>query len=310
MELFAQPAPGATEQAKANPCYIAAFEKHDRDQNGAIDISELNSAMQEFQQTVERGLPQRPFNQTTLILLAGRFAPEGGGIKREQFCRMAEYLYCLKDTFCKIDGSQNGSISIFKLCEALQSESVKVAVFPGGGEAIVRAYDQDRNGAITFDEFVQMRLAWDYYLAAWDSNVQPGAQWITDVELVKVLEFIKNRVDFDAPVHNPYWSPLRCTAKKLIGAFGEGSILQPATQLNREQFCRMMEWLKLQRQKFIAADVNSSGKIDLDEFIALASVPLPTAHLKEMFRGYDVDRSGTIEFNEFLEMMLDPALFR
>lgn len=330
--LSDRPDSHAKKQATTNAQYLDAFVRHDRDKNSYIDMAELNLVLQEVQQEVEKSqlsacgddkwlvackdVPKRPFNQTTLTLLAGNYVhgggrsvlagqsvPEGARISFQQFCEMAQYLECLRDIFCQIDGWQNGCISISKLCDAffpkktIPGTPFEQGYFPGGRDAIVRAYDEDGNGVITFDEFVQMRLEWDYYKDAWGCNKSHFANGITSHELVDVLKFIKQRLDF-VPDHNPWRILTLSTATELVRTFGSGNGI-----LDQEQFCRTMEWLKGQRKKFTNADKNNSGRLDRQEFFD-SNPTMPQQDLHKLFNSYDKDKSGQIEFDEFLQMTL------
>eukprot|EP00971_Amphidinium_carterae_P090175 1785150-Amphidinium_carterae.2 len=88
----------------------------------------------------------------------------------------------------------------FEQCCVVRLRSgFNVTGIPGGGdplsmmvaEKIGRAYDealaQDKNGVLTFDEFVQLRLEWDCYLDAWSSNVPMGSNSIAPQQLLGVL---------------------------------------------------------------------------------------------------------------------------
>merc|ERR1740120_412070 len=250
---------------------------------------------------------------------------------------MMQYLEILKNIFIKIDTDKTGSINVNELSRALSESGFTVTGFPGGGdplslmvaEKIGRAYDLDGNGVLTFDEFVQMRLEWDTYLTAWSSEVPLGASGITPEKLVEVLEAIKKTVEpvsllamnpavanlsgfcqqtFLGPmyytsmysVQRPF---LVSTVGKLIQKFGCGSVV-----LTFEQFCMMMEWLKVQKSRFVAADLSRSGKISVPELsvaFAKSGITLPNNELLALVAKYDENRSGMIEFDEFLQMVIE-----
>merc|ERR1712048_594244 len=101
-------------------------------------------------------------------------------------------------------------------------------------------------------------------------------------------------------VHRPFQVK---TAELLIVKFGAGSAI-----LNFEQFCMMMEFLKEQKSKFVAADIKQNGKIDLNELataFAASGLPMSLPSLIEIGRRYDQDNSGGLEFDEFLQMMCE-----
>jgi len=340
--MFEDAAPSAKRRATANPEYQQAFRRFDRDGSGTIDLNELSSALQAVEQSVEGGTQQalfpHPFNPTTLIWLAGKYAANGGGvIRRREFCEMMQYLEILKNIFGQIDADRSGNISVAELSRALNLSGFNVTGFPGGGdslslmvaEKIGRSYDLDGNGVITFDEFVLMRLEWDSYLNAWSSEVPPGADGIAPQKLTEVLEAVKRTVEpvsalaitplaANLPGFCPqsFLSPmfytsmdvdprpfLECTVVRLIHKFGCGSVV-----LNFEQFCMMMEWLREQKKKFLAADLDCSGKINVQELsiaFAKSGMPLPIDQLLAIAGRYDLDGSGQLRFDEFLQMMIE-----
>lgn len=341
--MFEEPNQLAKRQATMNPEYQAAFQTFDTDRSGTIDLNELNNALQAVKQSVEAGTSQQVmfstgFSAHSLLWLAGKYAAQGGGaIGLQQFCEIMQYLECLKNLFQQIDADHSGNISVGELSRALSLSGFNVTGFPGGGDAlslavaekIGRNYDLDSNGAITFDEFVLMRLEWDNYLDAWGSVAPPGATGIAPQQLLAVLETIKKRAEpLSALAMNPlaaslpgfcassFLSPmfynsmhtverpfLQQTAIRLIQKFGGGSAI-----LTFEQFCMMMEWLKEQKRKFTAADRDRAGKINLKELhlaFAQSGLPLPIQQVLEIASRYDADGSGQLEFDEFLQMMTE-----
>jgi len=344
--MFEDADPLAKRQATMNPEYQQAFRMFDADMSGTIDLNELNNALQAVKQSVEGGTAQqmqqamfpKPFNPSTLIWMAGKYAAEGGGvIGPQQFCEIMQYLETLKNIFGQIDVDRSGDISVQELSRALTLSGFNVTGFAVGGDAlslmvaekIGRAYDLDGNGVITFDEFVQMRLEWDNYLNAWGAVALPGASGIAPPKLVALLEGIKKSMEpmsvlamnpmaaslsgfcpqsFLGPMYynSMYSAPrpfLECTVVRLIQKFGAGSAI-----ISFEQFCMMMEWLKDQKKKFVAADQDRSGKIDVQELstaFAQSGMPLPIQQLLVVARRYDLDGSGQLGFDEFLQMMTE-----
>jgi Ca2+-binding EF-hand superfamily protein len=333
----------AKRQATANPEYQQAFRRFDTNGDGTIDLNELNSALQAVEQSVEGGTQQalfpHAFNSTTLVWLAAKYSAKGGGvIGHQEFCEMMQYLHSLKILFAQIDVDHSGNISVEELSRALSLSGFNVTGCPTGGgdplsisvaNKIGTAYDLDGNGVLTFDEFVQMRLEWDNYLKAWSAEVPPGAGGIAPQKLVEVLEAIKRSVEpvsvlalnpsaanlsgfcpqaflgsmYYSSMHTDPRPFLESTVVRLIQKFGCGSVV-----LNFEQFCMMMEWLKEQKKKFIAADLDCSGKIGLQELsaaFAKSGVPLPYDQLLAIAGRYDIVGDGSIGFDEFLQMMTD-----
>merc|ERR1712113_1306481 len=85
-----------------------------------------------------------------------------------------------------------------------------------------RAYDADRNGVLSFDEFVQMRLEWDCYLDAWSGNVPPGSDHIAPQQLLAVLEAIKQSLE---PIGNMALNPGPFAG--MLGNFNVGAAFSP-----------------------------------------------------------------------------------
>jgi len=340
--MFADTDPTIKRSCTANPEYMAAFRNFDTNRNGNIEISELNAALQAVKQSVEKDskaqfFPQ-PFNANTVLWLAARFAQVGGAvIGFQQFAEMMLYLEGLKEIFSQIDTDRTGDINVSELSRALYLSGFFVTGIPGGGdplslmvaERIGRAYDADRNGVLTFDEFVQLRLEWDCYLDAWAVHVPSGANAITPVELLRVLDAVKDSLEpVSALALNPALSALsgfnasavltallyssmfkvkrpfqQKTAELLITRFSGGG-----TTLNFEQFCMLMEFLKEQKSKFAHVDVNKTGTIDLQELadaFSASGLPMPLESLISLGRRYDQDNSGALEFDEFLQMMAE-----
>jgi len=340
--MFAAPDPLSKKLCTGNPEYRAAFTAFDTDGSGNIDICELNNALQAVKRSVEGSSMHiffpAPFNPNTVLWMAAKFAASGGGaIYFQQFAEMMHYLEGLKLIFAQIDADGSGSINVSELSRALSQSGFSVTGMPGGGDAlslmvaekIGRAYDADGNGTLSFDEFVQLRLEWDCYLDAWAAHVQPGSNTISPNQLLKVLDAVKQSLE---PVgalalspalaglsgFNPagavvgllYQSMFQAhrmfqprTAEVLIRRFSGGSGL-----VNFEHFCMLMEFMKAQKAKFAAVDVNKSGTINLEELhraFAESGLPMPVESLLALGRRYDQDNSGGLEFDEFLQMMCE-----
>lgn len=340
--MFAEPDQVSKKLCTSNPEYMAAFKVFDTDGSGNIDIAELDNALQAVKRQVESHSMKiffpGPFNPRTVLWLAARFAASGGGtIYYPQFAEMMQYLEGLKTIFSQIDTDGSGCINVSELSRALSLSGFSVTGVPGGGDAlslmvaerIGRAYDADENGTLSFDEFVQLRLEWDCYLDAWAAHVPYGAIAITPNELLKVLDRVKQSLEpvgtlalspalaalsgFQAAgviaglLYSSMFQVQRCfqvrTAELLIRKFSGGSGV-----VNFEQFCMLMEFLKAQKAKFAAVDVNKTGTIDVTElgsaFLA-SGLPMPVDNLIALGRRYDQDNSGGLEFDEFLQMMAE-----
>jgi len=340
--MFAEPDAVAKRFCTSNPEYMSAFKVFDTDGSGTIDICELNNALQAVKRSVEShsmtAFFRAPFNANTVLWLAARFsAPAWGAIYFQQFAEMMQYLEGLKAIFEQIDTDGTGDLSVNELSRALNLSGFSVTGLPGGGdplslmvaERIGRAYDADHNGALSFDEFVQLRLEWDCYLGAWAAHVPAGAIAISPNELLKVLDAVKRSLEpmgalavhpcmtglagfscagiLGTLIYNSMFTVQRPfqlrTAELLIGKFSGGSGL-----LSFEQFCMLMEFLKAQKAKFMAVDQSRNGTIsltDLSNAFAASGLPMPVENLVALGRRYDQDNSGALEFDEFLQMMCE-----
>mmetsp|Transcript_52924 Transcript_52924/g.123897 ORF Transcript_52924/g.123897 Transcript_52924/m.123897 type:complete len:365 (-) Transcript_52924:125-1219(-) len=342
--MFAEPDPVAKRYCTANPEYRIAFQRFDADGTNTIDIRELANALQAVKDSIEsptlRSMQWSPqnFHANTVLWLASRFAAGSGGvIQFPQFAEMMQYLQSVKEIFQQIDTDHTGDLSVSELSRALSLSGFNVTGIPGGGdplsmmvaEKIGRAYDEDKNGVLTFDEFVQLRLEWDCYLDAWSSNVPMGSNSIAPQQLLGVLEAVKSSLEpvsvmaalpalaaldgwnIGTALAGLYYASMFKTQRPfhvrtvevLIRKFGSTGNL-----LNFEQFCMMMEFIKEAKKSFTQADQLRNGKIDINELaLAFSSQGLPMAiqDLVVLARRYDQDQSGFLEFDEFLQMMVE-----
>merc|ERR1711879_448633 len=93
------------------------------------------------------------------------------------------------------------------------------------------------------------------------------------------------------------------TCEMLILRFGNGNVY-----INFEQFCMMMEFLKEQKKRFTAVDVDRSGNLDsieLAQFFDQLGMPMPPLQVHAIGHRYDQDNSGSLEFDEFLQLMVE-----
>lgn len=342
--MFEEPCLEAKRMCTSNPEYQAAFQIFDTDRSGTIDICELGNACQAVKKSVENSTMKAmtcyelPFHVNTIWMLAARFAASGGGvIQFPQFAEMMQWLESVKSVFQQIDTDRSGDMSVAELSRALSFSGFNVTGFPGGGDSISlavaekigRAYDADGNGVLTFDEFVQLRLEWDVYMDVWGANVPPGMNAIPAQQLLSVFEAVKESLEpvaafaaqpfmtglagFNAAnccnglIYNSMFSVRRPflirTLELLIVKFGAGSQM-----ITFEQFCMVMEFVKEQKGKFSAADLDKSGAIDLNELanaFAASGLPMAPENLIAIGRRYDADGSGTLEFDEFLQLMIE-----
>eukprot|EP00439_Symbiodinium_sp_Y106_P072211 s138_g13.t1 len=141
----------------------------------------------------QQAMFQAPFNANAVLWLAAKYAGQGGGqIRLQEFC--ASRLLSDQEVWlfvCGIGGSGANQALLHEVANK-----------------IGQAYDADKNGVLTFDEFVQLRLdpwrfavpalmaiqdmsEWDSYLDAWSNNVPQGANAISPQQLMTIMESIK-----------------------------------------------------------------------------------------------------------------------
>mmetsp|Transcript_103247 Transcript_103247/g.266914 ORF Transcript_103247/g.266914 Transcript_103247/m.266914 type:complete len:541 (-) Transcript_103247:398-2020(-) len=302
----------------SNAEYRTAFAAFDTDRSGTIELAELGGALQTVQQRLEGG-SLRPFNLMTCCWLCARFG-DGVRLNEAQFCELLDYVANLRTLFEQVDADRSGSISCDELHRAFQLSGVAI-----GSDVIVqvgRSFDANQTGTLEFDEFVQMRLEWDCYVAAWD-NATKGSPVIQPEQLINVVEEIKNSLEpvgtslvsqAEAQVllaQGLFYSsmfkvrrPLHMqTCQWLIIRFGEGNLC-----LNFGQFATMLVFMKEMKAAFSKVDTNGSGSLDVAElYNAFAGIgmQIPPELVMQIGQSFDHDQSGAIEFDEFVQMAVE-----
>ncbi|CAJ1381763.1 unnamed protein product [Effrenium voratum] len=310
--------PMAKQVRMCNPEFLCAFRKFDNGL-GFIDIGGLANALEFVKLSIEAGtqhsLMHRPFQASTCCWLLARFGCQHR-LSLHQWCELMDYLSNLKTIFLQADSDRSGAIEFAELHRAFQLSGV---YFDAAEiSEVCQSYDADKDGTLEFDEFVQMRLEWDYYIAAWDRKTQ-GADRIAPQQLLQVLEEIKQSLEplgailgsqsgLTASMTGVFYtsmfgahSPFHIgTCERLIIRFGQGSLY-----LNFEQFCSMMVFLKEMKAAFSSLDVKGTGSLDLPELCNAfwrAGINLPEALILQIGKSFDTDLSGGIEFDEFIQM--------
>mmetsp|Transcript_38018 Transcript_38018/g.80500 ORF Transcript_38018/g.80500 Transcript_38018/m.80500 type:complete len:535 (+) Transcript_38018:130-1734(+) len=302
---------------QANPEYKVAFQAFDHDQSGFIDLNELANALRAVQLSVEEGSPRarnrlfpRPFQPTTCCWLCARFG-DGARLNCMQFCELLDYLKNLKRIFQQVDQDRSGFISRTELSEAFRRSGVNLSETTV--DQVGKSYDTDNSGTLEFDEFVQMRLEWDCYVAAWDRATM-GASAIHPEKLLQVLEEIKTAMEPVSQayikqglfhksmftVHRPF--SIR-TCESLIIRFGEGQLT-----LNFGQFSAMMVLLKELKTAFCQFDIDKTGSLDVKELANCFSsmgFTMPEQLVVQIGQSFDRDNSGGIEFDEFVQLTVE-----
>lgn len=308
----------------SNAEYRAAFQFFDADRTGGIDVNELSRALQQVQQAVDssaqplRLTGPRPFNLATCCWLCGRFGGGSMALNEQQFCDLMEYIKNMRAIFEEVDADRSGSITSEELQQAFKMSGVSLD--QGMVDRIGQSFDFDKSGTLEFDEFVQMRLEWDMYVAAWDQSTQ-GRSSIAPAELLGVLEEIKRSLDpvgtalhsaqgdmFLTSLHGLLYlgmftklaKPFQPqTAETLIIRFGEGNFF-----LNFAQFCAMMVFLKEMKTTFCKLDQDRSGTLDMAELssaFAGMGMSLPQNLVAQIGQTLS-NNEGAIEFDEFVQI--------
>ncbi|CAK9016279.1 unnamed protein product [Durusdinium trenchii] len=310
--------PSAKQVRMCNPEFLEAFRKFESGK-GFIDIAALASALEFVKLGIEAGtqhsLLHRPFQASTCCWLLARFGSHNR-LALQEWCELMDYLSNLKTIFLEVDSNRSGAVEFAELHHAFQLFGVNLD--PAMIAEVGGSYDTDKDGTLEFDEFVQMRLEWDYYIAAWDVKTQ-GADRIAPQQLLQVLEEIKqsleplgailgahsgtataiNGVVFSSMfgVHRPFHIS---TCERLIIRFGQGSLY-----LTFEQFCSMMIFLKEMKAAFSSLDSKGCGSLDLPELCTAfwrAGINFPEGLILQIGKTFDRDNSGGIEFDEFIQM--------
>jgi len=310
--------PAAKQFRLSNPEFREAFAKFAGVQ-GFIDVQGLSNALNFVKLTVEAGtqhsLLHRSFQVSTCCWLMARFGSQNR-LVLNQWCELMDYLANLKAIFLQVDADRSGAIEFVELRRAFQLSGVNLeaAIIAEVGQS----FDSDKDGSLEFDEFVQMRLEWDFYIAAWDMQTQ-GAARIAPNQLLQVLEEIKKSLEplgtiigttglasintqgiFYASMFGRHRPFLLNTCERLIIRFGQGSLF-----LNFEQFCSMMVFLKEMKTAFCSLDNKGSGSLQLPELCNAfwrARINLPETLIQQIGKSFDSDNSGGIEFDEFIQM--------
>lgn len=327
--------PASKMRAGMNPEFRLAFERHDRDRSGTIDLVELSTALQEVKTCVEgwspnlMRAPNQPFNFSTTTWLATRFA-QGGVIAFQQFAEMMQYIGSVKDIFQRIDTNLSGDIDVSELARALSDSGFHIQNSPAGlavVQQIARNYDTDGDQVMKFDEFLEFRLEWDVYLSQWDA-ITGGSPHMPPQQLHMIMEEIKktceplsqmaaNPMAAGLPGYNAnflnglYYNSMfkatrpfsEATCARLIMRFGDGSLY-----ITFEQFCVMMEFLKEQKKIFTQHDVDKSGDLNIAELAQAFhknGLLFQPDMVAQMVRTSDQDGSGTLAFDEYLQMMIE-----
>lgn len=311
--------PAAKHARLSNPEFMAVFHTFDPNRTGYMELAGLRTALEAVKKNVEAGtaqqLFQRQFEISTCCWLLGRFGT-AARLSPIQWCELLDYLQTVKAIFQQVDVDNSGKIEFGELHRAFQLSGLNLD--PSVVVQVGQSFDANKDNSLEFDEFVQLRLEWDYYIEAWEQHTG-GASNITPAQLLHVLESIKKSLD---PVRSVlsssdmtallqrglfYSSQLAtqrpfqaATCERLIIRFGKGSLF-----LTFEQFCTMLIFLKELKTAFCKYDVNGSGSLSPAELINAfqqTGMNLPSQLVQQIAATFDTDHSGEIEFDEFIQM--------
>jgi len=168
--------------------YGRIFEKTDTNRDGFISLFDVWNLLNEMnalnssptyswanQWNNQFRADQRPFSGRTCWLLLTKF-----GILRDsaklpelnfaKFGQMLMYLIKLKDTFVRLDKQNNNKITSDELSHAFACMGLVIpqALMLKIGEL----YDDDKSGALEFDEFCVLLTEWDKYIELFNHYAQ------------------------------------------------------------------------------------------------------------------------------------------
>jgi calmodulin len=137
------------------------FQLWDKDDSGSIDASELGAMLHSLGIELKR--------RAVGALLYRYDADHSGAIGFDEFCEMMSPYYCVEARgedmdprevrrlvrlFSRFDADGSGFIDTRELGRALRADGL--AVTDAQAANIVRVYDADGNGSISFREFVEI----------------------------------------------------------------------------------------------------------------------------------------------------------
>eukprot|EP00811_Abedinium_folium_P029473 NODE_4645_length_1865_cov_8.027618.p1 GENE.NODE_4645_length_1865_cov_8.027618~~NODE_4645_length_1865_cov_8.027618.p1 ORF type:complete len:555 (-),score=155.66 NODE_4645_length_1865_cov_8.027618:201-1700(-) len=232
-----------------------------------------------------------------------------------QFCDCLGYLNDLRGIFGMIDVNHSGTIDARELHTAFQHSGANM-----DAETIMLIVKEHTTGnELSFDDFVELRLEWDYYISAWDAHTG-GNSTITPEHLLQVLDQIKQSLEPVQDAFRPQVGALDLprmlmsmnlqtrtfqpkTCELLILSFGNGYL-----NVNFEQFCRMMVFVKDVQIAFTTVDANHDGGLDIVELTrAFNAMGMAFGEdlVSRIGQRFDANNSGKIEFDEFIQMMAE-----
>lgn len=133
--------------AAPQPDPMALFAAVDTDRSGSISDIELSQALSTAGMTFAR--------KTCRYLIGMHDRDRSGTIDQQEFVALWQYLQQWKTCFDTYDTDHGGSIDSNELSVALQQfgyANLGQQCF----QSIMRAYDDDKSGAIGLDEFIQL----------------------------------------------------------------------------------------------------------------------------------------------------------
>jgi len=125
---------------------LSVFQRVDADRSGAIDASELQSALSNGNWT--------PFNPETVRLMIGMFDKKGTStISFDEFGSLWKYVTDWQQCFKTFDQDNSGSISKPELKTAITSFGYRFS--DQLYDVLLKKFDRSNKGVIFFDDFIQ-----------------------------------------------------------------------------------------------------------------------------------------------------------
>ncbi|KAI9053671.1 hypothetical protein LZ554_002625 [Drepanopeziza brunnea f. sp. 'monogermtubi'] len=143
---MSRPPPTPAPTNGADPALWPLFKAVDKDGTGHLTERELRSALVNGDWT--------SFDPHTVKMMIRMFdTNRSGSIGFEEFCGLWGFLAAWRSLFDRFDADRSGNISLREYTDALVAFGYRLS--PQFVEVLFRTFDKNRQGAISFDLFVQ-----------------------------------------------------------------------------------------------------------------------------------------------------------
>jgi Ca2+-binding EF-hand superfamily protein len=147
----------------------SVFQRVDRDRSGQISAKELQDALSNGTWT--------PFNPETVRLMIGMFdRDQTGTINFQEFASLWKYVTDWQNTFRGYDRDNSGSIDKNELKTALTSFGYRLS--DSFYDLLVRKFDRQNRGNVSFDDFIQCCVVLHTLTAAFRHHDTDQDGWI------------------------------------------------------------------------------------------------------------------------------------